>query len=120
MDPIAKTHVAHGFAPNVKPLRVRPATRVPIGRGQEQEHLVTFRESGSSHFDGPGGGAEKGLYWRAITDDLLKGASQKGRLAAQQGPLLRPGGKTMQRVPNPVNGRVEPGCEQRAHEHGGL
>src|SRR5690348_12682426 len=98
--------MTHGFAPNVKPLRVRPAARIPIGRGQKEQHFFTFGESGSSHIDGPGGGAEKGLHWRGVTDHLLESPSQKGRLASQADPLLRPGGKAMQRVPNPVNGSV--------------
>jgi hypothetical protein len=120
MDTGAESHVPGRAAPDVKLLRAFPAARVAIGGGQEQQHLLALAEPHAADFGVPGRGAEERLHRRLEPQHLLEGKAYQRRIVTQDGPLLRIFGEAIEGVAEAIDGGIDPGRQERAHQHTGF
>src|SRR5262249_19550220 len=103
----AERHMTSGIAANIKLICFFPAPRIPVGGGEEQEDFLFGTNARASDLDLLGGGAKKRLYWRLPTNDLVKCAAKQQGIFAQNLPLLRVRGETVNAIAEPAHGGVE-------------
>src|SRR5262249_43891423 len=105
----AESHVPGRAAPHVELVRSLPATRVAIGCGQEQQHLLALAQLHSGDFDSFGRRAEESLHGRLETQNLFERQTDQRGVLAQGRPLLRMACETIQRVAEPIHRGIDSG-----------
>src|SRR5215468_9440055 len=105
-----------GAAGDVIAVGVLPAARIAVGGTEEHQNLLALADGVAADLDLARGSAEEGLHRAFEADRFLKSVARQRGIAAQSCQLL---GETRQAVDgrtNAVDGGVETGRQQRAHQ----
>src|SRR6186713_895177 len=108
--------MAGGAAGDVVAVRLVPAARIAIGGGEEHQHLLALADRRTGKLDFARRGPEECLYWAFEPHRFLEGVARQREVVAQALPLLREAGQAIDRSSDAVDGGVEPGRQQRAHQ----
>src|SRR5260370_29763985 len=117
MDAGAVSDMLGGFAADVVPVGILPAPGIPVGGTEEHQDLFALADAMSGYLDIAGRRAEEGLHGALEADRFLERVARQRRILAQPGELVRESRQAIDCRPDAVNCRVDPGGEQRAHQH---
>ena len=120
MDPGAEGDVLRNLARDVEPVRVAPLPRVAIRGAEKRQHFLFGSDRDARDFDRARRRAEECRDRRFEPQRFLECGARQGRVRMQQRPLFGSVYKTVERVADAVDGRVEPGRKQRSHQQRGL
>src|SRR5438128_1871037 len=116
MDAGAEADMARRAAGDVVAVRVFPAARIAVGGAEKHQDFLALADGVAAKLDLARGGAEEGLHRALEADRLLEGVARQRGIAAQPRQLVPEARQAIDRGANAVDGRIDPGRQQRAHQ----
>ena len=109
-----------GAAGDVVAVGVLPAARIAVGGAEEHQHLLAFADGVAADLDLARRGAKEGLHRALVADGFLECVARQRRIAAQLRQLVGKARQAIDSGADAVDGRIDPGREQRTDQQRGL
>src|SRR6266436_7658961 len=117
MNARTKADMTAGLARDVVAIGIGPSPGIAIGRAQEHQDFLTLADTVAANVDVLRRSAKEGLHRAFKPDRLLKRISGEARIVAQPRPFPRKAREAIDRRAEAVDGGIDAGREQRAHQH---